>query len=139
MQPLGPKTGRRPARSLALFRNYALGSPKVINFTRAFDSAWERMSIILFRPFDLGKWFVMGFGAFLAGFLSGGNGFNSYNQSSGNNNGHPFSLTGQQPTQNFNNEVSRLVTSLQSFPTDVIILFVALIFVFAIAFVVLLY
>ncbi len=53
----------------------------MINFTRAFDSAWERMSIILFRPFDLGKWFVIGFGAFLAGLLSGGNGFNSsYNQ-----------------------------------------------------------
>ena len=46
----------------------------MINFTRAFDSAWERMSIILFRPFDLGKWFAMGLSAFLAGLLQGGNG-----------------------------------------------------------------
>jgi hypothetical protein len=48
----------------------------VINFTRAFESAWERMLVILFRPFDLGKWFVIGFSAFLAGLLAGGNGVN---------------------------------------------------------------
>ncbi len=48
----------------------------MIDFTRAFDSAWERMLVILFRPFDFGKWCVIGFGAFLAGFLQGGNGFN---------------------------------------------------------------
>jgi hypothetical protein len=47
----------------------------MIDFTRAFDSAWERMHVILFRPFDFGKWFVIGFSAFLAGFLQGGNGF----------------------------------------------------------------
>jgi hypothetical protein len=52
-----------------------MGTP-VINFTRAFESAWERMMIILFRPFDLGKWFVIGFSAFLAGLLEGGNGIN---------------------------------------------------------------
>jgi len=48
----------------------------MIDFTRAFDSAWERMMVILFRPFDLGKWCVIGLSAFLAGFLSGGNGYN---------------------------------------------------------------
>jgi hypothetical protein len=54
----------------------------MINFTQAFDRAWERMHIILFRPFDFGKWCTIGFSAFLAGFLEGGNGFNgSYNQS----------------------------------------------------------
>ena len=37
----------------------------MINFTQAFDLAWERMLVILFRPFDLGKWFVIGFSAFL--------------------------------------------------------------------------
>jgi len=110
----------------------------VINFTRAFDSAWERMSIILFRPFDLGKWFVIGFGAFLAGFLSGGNGFNSYNRNTGNN-GHSFNFSAQQQTQNLNNDLSRLVASFQSFQTDVVIFFVLLVFVFAMAFVVLLY
>ncbi len=49
----------------------------MINFTRAFDSAWERMMIILFRPFDPAKWMVIGLSAFLAGLLSGGNGGNS--------------------------------------------------------------
>ena len=49
----------------------------MINFTRAFDTAWERMEIILFRPFDFGKWCAIGFSAFLAGFIHGGNGFNS--------------------------------------------------------------
>jgi hypothetical protein len=110
----------------------------VINFTRAFDSAWERMSIILFRPFDLGKWFVIGFGAFLAGLLSGGNGFNSsYNQNSGN--GHPFNFSAQQQQQNLSNAMSRLVTALHSFQTDVVIVFVVLVFVFVLAFVILLY
>jgi hypothetical protein len=46
----------------------------VIDFTRAFESAWERMVIILFRPFDFGKWCVIGFSAFLAGLIAGGNG-----------------------------------------------------------------
>jgi len=56
----------------------------MIDFTRAFESAWERMMVILFRPFDIGKWFVIGFSAFLAGLLQGGNGFNSFPNSSGN-------------------------------------------------------
>ncbi len=62
----------------------------MIDFTRAFDSAWERMSIILFRPFDLGKWFTIGLSAFLAGLLNGGNGFNSSTSTNNvnfNNNG----------------------------------------------------
>jgi hypothetical protein len=56
----------------------------MINFTQAFDSAWERMHVILFRSFDFGKWCAIGLSAFLAGFLQGGNGFNF------NVNGNPF-------------------------------------------------
>jgi hypothetical protein len=53
----------------------------MINFSSAFDSAWERMMVILFRPFNLGKWFAIGLSAFLAGLLAGGNGFNfNYSQ-----------------------------------------------------------
>jgi hypothetical protein len=48
----------------------------MINFSRAFDLAWERVHVILFRPFDLGKWCAMGLSAFLAGMLQGGNGLN---------------------------------------------------------------
>ena len=57
----------------------------MINFTHAFDSAWERMHVILFRPFDFGKWCAIGLSAFLAGFLQGGNGFNSFYNNSDNN------------------------------------------------------
>lgn len=34
--------------------------------------AFERMKNILFRPFDIGKWFVLGFSAWLATLLEGG-------------------------------------------------------------------
>jgi hypothetical protein len=109
----------------------------MINFTRAFDTAWERMTIILFRPFDIGKWFVMGFSAFLAGLLSGGNGFNSsFNV---NTKGHPFDFSVQQQQQTLNNEMTRLGTVLQSYQAGVLILFVVLIMVFVLAFAVLLY
>jgi hypothetical protein len=44
------------------------------------------MHIILFRPFDFGKWCTIGFCAFLAGLLQGGNGFNSsFNLPTNNN------------------------------------------------------
>jgi hypothetical protein len=76
----------------------------VINFTRAFDSAWERMMVILFRPFDLNKWFVIGFSAFLAGLLSGGNGFNGSFNRQGN-----FSMPNQQTlNQSMNSAISTL-------------------------------
>jgi MFS family permease len=57
----------------------------MIDFSRAFNLAWERTLVLLFRPFDLGRWLVIGFSAFLAGLLEGGNGVdlplpsNSYN------------------------------------------------------------
>jgi hypothetical protein len=62
----------------------------MINFSRAFDLAWERMVVILFRPFDIGKWLVIGFSAFLAGLLEGGNAnFGVPNWFSPGNNGLP--------------------------------------------------
>lgn len=36
--------------------------------------AWERMKHILWRPFDLGKWVVLGFSAWLAGLTDGAGG-----------------------------------------------------------------
>ena len=36
--------------------------------------AFERVKVILFKPFDLGKWFVIGFCAWLAGLGEGGGG-----------------------------------------------------------------
>ena len=37
-------------------------------------AAIRRMSAALFKPFDIGKWFTVGFSAFLAGLLDGGGG-----------------------------------------------------------------
>jgi hypothetical protein len=43
------------------------------------NSAIERARRVCFRPFDLGKWFVIGFCAFLAGFAEGGSSVPSFN------------------------------------------------------------
>jgi len=50
------------------------GSP--ISVTRPVDLALARVRQILFRPFDPGKWFVIGFCAWLAYLGQGGGGFN---------------------------------------------------------------
>jgi hypothetical protein len=61
-----------------------------INFTHAFSRAWDRMVVICFQPFHAGKWFTIGFSAFLAGLLAGGNGvswlFGNNNNNNSNNN-----------------------------------------------------
>ena len=105
----------------------------MIDFTRAFSSAWERMVIILFQPFDLGKWFVIGFSAFLAGFLSGGNGFNSsYRQN-----------FDQQDKTTYNVPIHQLQSGAAQFLAghtfNFLMLLAAGIFVFGIALVVLIY
>jgi hypothetical protein len=45
-----------------------------IAYLEPFERAWERMKRALFRPFDLHKWFVVGFNAFLAGLAESRNG-----------------------------------------------------------------
>ncbi len=46
--------------------------------------AFDRMKNILFRPFDMGKWFILGFSAWLATLLEGGGSSSgSYSDSSG--------------------------------------------------------
>ncbi|MEM7601879.1 MAG: hypothetical protein AAF357_10750, partial [Verrucomicrobiota bacterium] len=52
------------------------------------------MSTILFRPFDIGKWFVLGFSAFLAAFLRGSTG-SSFNFNSPGGGGGSGSSTGE--------------------------------------------
>lgn len=44
-----------------------------IEYFEPLSRAWSRMKIALFKPFDITKWFVIGFSAFLAG-LTDGNG-----------------------------------------------------------------
>src|SRR4030042_7031725 len=45
-----------------------------IAYLEPFERAWERMKLALFLPFDLRKWFVVGFSAFLAGLAESRNG-----------------------------------------------------------------
>ena len=70
--------------------------PREISVTEAIEPAYERVKQMLFRPFDLGKWVVIGFCAWLAGLgESGGgggggfNGFNGGNHNFGGSDGHP--------------------------------------------------
>jgi MFS family permease len=49
------------------------GAERKIEIFAPFGEAYERMKKILFRPFDISKWFVIGFAAFISGhFGSGG-------------------------------------------------------------------
>ncbi len=43
-----------------------------ISYSAPLNQAWRRMTGLLFRPLDLGRWFVLGFTAFLAGLVEGG-------------------------------------------------------------------
>src|SRR6266567_2757743 len=52
------------------------GSKPTIEIFRPFGEAFELMNKILFQPFDLKKWLVVGFAAWLANLGGGGGGFN---------------------------------------------------------------
>lgn len=47
-----------------------------VQFMEPLNRAWKRMTVALFKPFDLHKWLVIGFNAFLAGLMehNGGSG-----------------------------------------------------------------
>ena len=53
-----------------------MNGERQIEILKPFREAWELMKRILFHPFDLKKWFVIGFAAFLASLSSGGFNFN---------------------------------------------------------------
>jgi hypothetical protein len=135
-----------PRTSLALVRRCLLGSGTMIDFTRAFESAWERMMVILFQPFDLSKWFVIGFSAFLAGLLAGGNGFNSSYQPNTQQQqayGNLFSNKGFPNAGNFTPSVQSVTSGFNHlssvFQGGTIVLIFAIFFLFLLAFVLLLY
>lgn len=67
--------------------------PREISVTEPIEPAYERVKQILFRPFNLTKWIIIGFCAWLAGLGEsggggGGGGFNGGNHFNGND-GHP--------------------------------------------------
>jgi hypothetical protein len=42
-----------------------------VSYSEPLTRAWDRMRLALFKPFDIHKWFVLGFTAFLAGLADG--------------------------------------------------------------------
>lgn len=58
-----------------------------ISFANPVDSAWCSTKKILFKPFDIGKWFALGFSAWLATLLEGGGA--NFNFNSGGGDGVP--------------------------------------------------
>jgi hypothetical protein len=48
-----------------------------IAYFEPLSRAWQRMKLALFNPFNLNKWFIIGFNAFLAGLLDGPHGNSS--------------------------------------------------------------
>lgn len=55
-----------------------------VSFVDPMRSAWQRMVRVLFRPFSLSKWFVLGFAAFLSeGLTHGGSGQSSFRHRAG--------------------------------------------------------
>ncbi len=83
---------------------------------------------ILFRPFDLGKWFVIGFSAFLAGLLTGGNGFNF----SGN-----FSPQRQQ--QQFHQQFQHMTSAMAALQAGTVTLLVGVVLIFVFGLIALMY
>src|SRR5918996_997585 len=59
------------------------GSESKIEIFNPFGKAFELMKKILFQPFDLTKWLVIGFAAFLASFSTGFHSFNPFSGWSG--------------------------------------------------------
>src|SRR5260370_20631225 len=55
------------------------GPVRKIEILSPFNQAIELTRLILFRPFDITKWLIIGFAAFLSGWLnSGGGSFNPW-------------------------------------------------------------
>jgi hypothetical protein len=50
------------------------GKKMTIAYFEPLSRAWQRMKKALFNPFNLNKWFIIGFNAFLAGLLDGPHG-----------------------------------------------------------------
>lgn len=68
------QTARTSGGLLRSERPRSFGTPHAytVSCTAPIGTAWERMKAVLFRPFDMKKWFVLGFTAFLTNLQQGG-------------------------------------------------------------------
>lgn len=84
-----------------------------INYWTPIERAWNRMVTVLFRPFDLGKWMVIGFTAFLANCgRSSGSGSSGGGNSGG---GNPFGNQGSQCGQGNDFSFREMVETVQDY------------------------
>jgi hypothetical protein len=87
-----------------------------IDYVNPTSRAMGRMTTILFRPFDLGKWFVLGFTAWLAGLMEGGG-------SSGGGGGSPSggstgSGTGGEGAGDLKEELQEFIEPVKEYITE---------------------
>ena len=62
--------------------------PSNVSYTLPVSRSFSAVGRVLFKPFDIGKWFVLGFSAWLAALLSGGSSFSgNYSGGGSNDNG----------------------------------------------------
>jgi hypothetical protein len=72
--------------------------PPEISVTLPVSPAYERVKLMLFQPFDLARWFTIGFCAWLAGFAEAGGGGGGFNSNPNFHNGqsdHPQEVVRQ--------------------------------------------
>jgi hypothetical protein len=95
------------------------GSEPNIEIFKPFGEAFELMKKILFQPFNMKKWFVIGFAAWLANLGSGGGSFN-------------YQFNRRDEMQKVNDAISQIPHSILVFGISLLIVFVlALIVLFA--------
>jgi hypothetical protein len=93
------------------------GTEPNIEIFKPFGKAFELMKKILFQPFDLKKWFIIGFAAWLANLGRGGGSFN-------------YQFNSHEEVQKVNEAISRI-------PQSILVLGISLLIVFVIAAIVL--
>jgi hypothetical protein len=93
------------------------GTEPNIEIFKPFGEAFDLMKKILFQPFDLKKWFVIGFAAWLANLGSGGGSFN-----------YPF---------NRRDEVQKINDAISQIPHPILVLGVSLLILFVLVLIVL--
>ena len=66
----------KPSVAVPRPRSGSEGLPERVTLSEPARQAWEGMKMVLFRPFDMGKWFLIGFSSWLATLGQGGGAFN---------------------------------------------------------------